>query len=404
MFKGKKITAGISGGIAAYKAAELVSWMKQNGAEVSVAMTKNATEFITPLTLKALSGRPVAVDIMDTSSDWHVPHVDLAACDLLLLAPATANLLAKAAHGLADDLLSATILASRAPVLCAPAMHTDMYNNPSTQENLRILQERGWSFIDPGWGRLACGAMGQGRLADVAEIKEAIRAALSEGPLKGKRVLVTAGPTYEYIDPVRFVGNRSSGKMGFAMAEAAHAAGAEVVLVAGPTTLADPPGIRVEHVVSAQEMYDAVWREYANSDIVIMAAAVSDYRPDHMEACKMKKGGEQSLQLVRTQDILASLGEKKGEHFLVGFAAETNDLLAYAQDKLERKHLDMIVANDVSQAGAGFDGDTNIVTALYPRDGQLLRRDYPLQTKKAAARQIIELISALLPPSEENKI
>ena len=393
MFEGKKITAGITGGIAAYKVAELVSWMKQNGAEVSVAMTKAATEFITPLTLKALSGRPVAVDIMDTSSDWHVPHIDLAACDLLLLAPATGNILAKAAHGIADDLLSATLLACTSPVLCAPAMHTDMYNNPATQENIRILTERGWQFIEPGWGRLACGAVGQGRLADLEQIKERICAVLQNGSLTGKKVLVTAGPTYEYIDPVRFVGNRSSGKMGFAMAEAARQAGASVTLVSGPTALPDPAGIKTKRVVSAQQMYDAVWQEYPEADIVVMAAAVADYRPEHMEERKMKKGGEQSLTLVRTKDILASLGEQKERHFLVGFAAETNDLLSYAQDKLKRKNLDMIVANDVSQPGAGFDGDTNVVTVLYPQDGQLQRQDYPLLSKKAAAIQVMELIA-----------
>ncbi|MDO4733182.1 MAG: bifunctional phosphopantothenoylcysteine decarboxylase/phosphopantothenate--cysteine ligase CoaBC [Bacillota bacterium] len=396
MFKGKKITAGIAGGIAAYKAAEVVSWLKQQGADISVAMTKNAAEFITPLSMKTLSGRPVAMDIMDTSSDWHVPHVDLADCDLLLLLPATANLLAKAAHGLGDDLLSATILASNAPVLCAPAMHTNMYNNPATQENIRILQQRGWSFIEPGWGRLACGALGQGRLADVEQIKERIRDSLQEGPLKGKRILLTAGPTHEYIDPVRFLGNRSSGKMGYAMAEAARAAGAEVLLISGPSSLPDPAGVRVHRVVSAQEMYDAVWKEYEDCDIVIMAAAVADYRPAHVEPNKIKKSGEQSLQLVRTRDILASLGEHKGSHFLVGFAAETNDLLAYAQDKLERKNLDMIIANDVSQAGAGFDGDTNILSVLYRQDGSLLRQDYPLQSKKEVSRQLMALIARQL--------
>ena len=396
MLKGKKITAGITGGIAAYKAAELVSWMQQQGAEVSVAMTKGATEFITPLTLKTLSGRPVAVDIMDTASDWHVPHIDLAQCDLFLLAPATGNILAKAAHGIADDLLSAALLATRAPVLCAPAMHADMYNHPATQENIRILSDRGWSFIAPGWGRLACGAMGQGRLADVEEIKDRIRSALSNGPLQGKHALVTAGPTYEYIDPVRFIGNRSSGKMGFAMAEALQQSGASVTLVAGPTSLPDPPGIQTVRVVSAQDMYDAVRQIYAAVDLVVMSAAVADYRPDHMESQKIKKGDSRDLHLVRTTDILASLGQEKQHQFLVGFAAETQDLLSYAAAKLQEKNLDMIVANDVSQPEAGFDGDTNIVTVLYNDEGRIQQQDFPLQTKKMAAKQIVALISQRL--------
>ena len=401
MLKGKKITAGITGGIAAYKAAELVSWMHQQGADVSVAMTKDATAFITPLTFKTLSGRPVAVDIMDTASDWHVPHIDLAQCDLFLLAPATGNILAKAAYGIADDLISASLLATQAPVLCAPAMHTNMYNHPATQKNIQILSDRGWSFVEPGWGRLACGAMGQGRLADVEEIKARICAQLCNGPLEGKRALVTAGPTYEYIDPVRFIGNRSSGKMGFAIAEALQQAGAAVTLVAGPTALPDPAGMQTVRVVSAQEMYDAVRKEYPTVDLVVMAAAVADYRPDHMEPQKIKKGEEQNLHLVRTTDILASIGQEKQNQFLVGFAAETNNLLSYAQTKLREKHLDMIVANDVSQPGAGFDVDTNIITLLYAEHGQVRQEAFPLQTKKLAAQQIVVRIAERLTVNEK---
>ncbi len=395
MLYGKRITAGLTGGIAAYKAAELVSWLKKQGAEVSVAMTKAATEFITPLTLKTLSGRPVTVDLMDVNTDWQVPHIDLADCDLFLLVPATANILAKAALGLADDLLSAALLATRAPILCAPAMNTNMYEHPATQANIRTLTERGWHFVEPGWGRLACGAMGQGRLADLEVIQQRLLDLCSQGPLAGKRVLITAGPTYEYIDPVRFVGNRSSGKMGFAMAEAARDAGAEVILVSGPTALPDPPGVSVRRVVSAQEMYDAVWEVYPQTQVVVMAAAVADYRPDHMDPIKTKKGGDQHLTLVRTKDILASLGAEKGDRLLVGFAAETNDLLTYAQRKLTEKNLDLLVANDVSQPGAGFDVDTNIVTLLYQEDGEVRQTQYPLLQKKEAARQIMEQIGRL---------
>lgn len=405
MFGGKRVTVGVTGGIAAYKAAELVSWLHQNGAETRVAMTPHACEFITPLTLRTLSGHEVATDIMSQDAAWRVPHIDLAGCDLLLLAPATANILAKAAHGLADDLLSAILLATKAPVLCAPAMHTDMYNHPATQENLALLRRRGWRFIEPGWGRLACGAQGQGRLADMQTIKEAVTAQLlTPALLTGKKVMVTAGPTYEYLDPVRFIGNRSSGKMGVALAEAARDAGARVTLVLGPSALADPPGLEVRRVVSAREMYDAVWRDYGDMDIVIAAAAVADYHPEQAAPQKVKKGGEQVLRLTPNPDILASLGAEKGGRFLVGFAAETQDVTAYAKQKLRQKNLDLIIANDVSAPGAGFDADTNIITAIYPAADGVQSRQWPLLSKQEAARRIIALIAELLPrPSAEGE-
>lgn len=397
MFSGKKVTVGVSGGIAAYKVAEIVSWLKQNNAATHVIMTRHATEFITPLTLRALSGQAVAVDMMSGDAAWNVPHIDLAACDLFLLAPATANIMAKAAHGLADDLLSAALLATRAQVLCAPAMHSDMYNNPATQANMDILRGRGWQMIEPGWGRLACGAVGQGRLAEIAEIKSAAeRLLLADGALAGRRILITAGPTYEYIDPVRFIGNRSSGKMGLALAAAAALSGARVDLVLGPCALPAPPGVNTRRVVSAQEMYDAVWREYVHSDIVIAAAAVADYRPAQAAAQKIKKGGEQNLCLQANPDILASLGREKGGRFLVGFAAETDDVLASAKQKLRQKNLDLILANDVSAPGAGFDGDTNIVTAVYPQGDNLHSEQWPLLSKDEAARRIIRLIADLI--------
>lgn len=396
MLNGKKITVGVTGGIAAYKAADIVSWLTQQGALVQVAMTEAATKLISPLTLKTLSGRPVALDIFSQSGDFQVPHIDLADCDLLLLLPATANILAKASHGLADDLLSATLLATTAPILAAPAMNTKMYQNPATQENIATLQKRGWQMIEPGYGRLACGALGQGRLADLPVIKEAIQGMFgATGAFSGKHVLVTAGPTYEYIDPVRFIGNRSSGKMGYALAEAARNAGATVTLVLGPSALPDLPGATTLRVTTAAEMYDAVWQCYEAQDIVIMAAAVSDYRVQEQAAQKLKKEADCTLQLVQNPDILLSLGQHKAGRFLVGFAAETNDLTSYAAQKLKQKNLDLIIANDVSAAGAGFDVDTNIITAIYPEEAELCVETWPLLSKKVAAQRIMELIYAL---------
>ncbi len=394
MFRGVKITVGITGGIAAYKAADLVSWLSQNGAEVRVAMTKSACEIITPLTIKTLSRYPVATDIMDAGAAWHVPHIDLAACDLLLLIPATANIMAKAAHGIADEIVSAILLATKAPILCAPAMHTDMYENPATQENMAILKARGWQMIEPDAGHLACGAVGKGRLADLDSIKDAISAFLAgKQKLAGKKVIVTAGPTYEYIDPIRFIGNRSSGKMGYAIAAAAKAAGAEVVLVSGPTALSDPPGIKVKRVVSAAEMAAAIAADYADTDIVIMTAAVADYCPEQTATEKIKKNEQQlSLTLKRTPDILSQLGKDKGSRILVGFAAETTNVDEYATRKLQEKNLDLIIANDISEEGAGFDVDTNIITAI---SAQKIQK-YALMSKTEAAKEIIELISQFI--------
>ena len=312
VLKGKKITVGITGGITAYKAAEIVSWLRSCGAEVRVAMTASACQLIAPLTLKALSGHPVAVDMMDTSADWHVPHIDLADCDLYLLLPATANIMAKAAHGLADEVVSASLLANHAPVICAPAMNTYMYENPATQHNIQLLQERGWLIVSPGETK---GKAGQ--LAELDTIKEAILSFFAaENKLAGKKVVVSAGPTYEYIDSVSFIGTRGSGKMGYALAEAAAQAGAEVVLVAGPVALNDPPGITVKHVVSAAEMQAAILAEYEDTDIVIMSAAVADYRPAQIAGHKLKKGpANQRLDVVLTPDILAGLGGQRGGVF-----------------------------------------------------------------------------------------
>ncbi len=396
MFTGKKITVGVTGGIAAYKAADIVSWLSKNGADVQVVMTQGACAMITPLTFKTLAKRPVAVDIFDQAADFNVPHLDCAACDLFVIVPATANILAKAAHGLANDLLSAALLATTAPVLFAPAMHCDMYTNPATQENIGVLLGRGWRMIAPESGVLACGAQGVGRLASISHIQEAIAAALSkQSLLHKKRVLVTAGPTYEYIDPVRFIGNRSSGKMGYALAEAAYQAGADVTLVSGPCALTTPAGVQRINVTSAAEMAAACFAVYDNVDIVIMTAAVSDYRPETYAPYKQKKGEDKTVRLVENQDILASLGQDKGNRLLIGFAAETDNLADYARQKLRKKNLDLIIANDVSQEGAGFDGDTNIITSITRGETEDTLQSWPLMSKKQAAAQIIELIAGL---------
>jgi phosphopantothenoylcysteine decarboxylase/phosphopantothenate--cysteine ligase len=393
MFANKKITVGITGGIASYKAADIVSWLKQNQAEVQVIMTENACRFITPLTLKTLSGQAVAVDMMSEDSVWNVPHVDCAQCDLFVVLPATANILAKLACGLADDLLSSSLLATKAPVLLAPAMHCDMYANPATIRNMTILQERGYLFIAPGFGRLACGALGQGRLADMTLIKEEITGLLlPKQDLLGLKVLITAGPTREMIDPVRYISNCSSGKMGYALALAAKRRGAEVVLVSGPVNLDPPSGVEMVRVESAQQMYDAVWHYYPQCDIVVKSAAVADYRPSAMAGQKLKKSAAATIELVANQDILASLGADKGQRILVGFAAETENLEQYAALKLKEKNLDLIVANDVTVKGAGFDADTNIITVI---DAAGRITSWPQMSKKEAADIIFDSVTKL---------
>jgi phosphopantothenoylcysteine decarboxylase/phosphopantothenate--cysteine ligase len=397
MIAGKRLTVGITGGIAAYKAADIVSWLNQQQASVQVVMTEAACRIITPLTLKTLSGRSVARDIFGEEGGFFVPHIDVAECEAFIVLPATANILAKAACGLADDLLSAALLATTAPVIFAPAMNVHMYSNAATRHNIAVLRERGCLFIEPAEGRLACGAVGKGRLPDIETLKSELTRLLdTPAPLlKGRRVLVTAGPTHEYIDPVRFIGNRSSGKMGYALAEAAVEAGAEVTLISGPTSLAAPPGLRIEYVVSADEMFAAVWRHYAACDIVIMAAAVADYKPARQAAQKIKKGREHSLTLSANRDILASLGREKGGKILVGFAAETENLTAYATKKLQEKNLDMIVANHVLTEGAGFDGDTNIVSVIRPDGGAVSVDEWPLLKKKELARRLIAGIAKI---------
>lgn len=397
MFKGKRLTVGITGGIAAYKAADIVSWFVQEGARVQVVMTKAACQIITPLTLKTLSGNPVITELMDESAAFTIPHLDAAACDAFIILPATANILAKAVCGLADDVLSAALLACTAPVIFAPAMNAAMYAHTATQHNIQLLKERGCLFIEPAEGRLACGVIGKGRLPDAKALQSELTRLLDDTAalLQNKKVLVSAGPTHEYIDPVRYIGNRSSGKMGYAIAAAAEAAGARVTLISGPTALSAPPGISIERVISADEMYEAIWRNYPDCDIVIMTAAVADYKPRQQAAQKIKKGCEQ-LYLSANRDILASLGRAKEGKILVGFAAETENLTAYATEKLRQKNLDLIVANHVLTAGAGFDADTNIVSVIRPYKDSFEVEEWPILEKKELARRLIEKIALLV--------
>jgi phosphopantothenoylcysteine decarboxylase/phosphopantothenate--cysteine ligase len=395
--EGKRIVLGVSGGIAAYKAAALTSKLTQAGARVHVIMTQNATKFVQPLTFQALSHVPVHCDIFDEPEPQEISHIRLAdQADLILVAPATANVIGKMANGIADDMLTATILATRAPVMVAPAMNVNMYEHPAVQENMERLARFGYRFVEPGVGLLACGWIGKGRLAEPEEIFEAVVAFFAEQKnprrtdLAGKTVLVTAGPTREKIDPVRYITNHASGKMGYAIAEAARDRGAQVVLVSGPTHLPKPAGVRFIAVESVQEMFDAVMAELPASDIVVKAAAVSDYRPKTVHEHKVKKGdGPLVLELEKAPDILKTVGERKTKQFVVGFAAETQNLIAHARAKLEKKNLDMIVANNVLTEGAGMGSDTNIVTLL-TRSGEQL--DLEKLSKRAVADKLFDAI------------
>jgi phosphopantothenoylcysteine decarboxylase/phosphopantothenate--cysteine ligase len=394
MLKGKTIVLGVTGGIAAYKAAEIVRLLVKDGATVRVIMTKNAQEFITPLTLQTLSGNPVSTETFSLTQESEIGHIRLAdTADLVLIAPATANVIAKLAHGLADDLLTTVLLATIAPVLLAPAMNVHMYAHTIVQENMRKLTSIGYSFIEPGEGFLACGYEGKGRLADPEDIVEEARAALTKKDLKGERIVITAGPNAEPIDPVRFITNRSTGKMGFAMARVAWRRGAEVTLVSGPTSFPPPRGVHFRPVRTAREMQQAVLEQYPQATMVISAAAVADYRPAQVAPQKIKKGEEKfAIELTRNPDILAELGQQKGNRLLVGFATETEDVLKNAERKLRSKNLDMIIANDVTQEGAGFAHDTNIVT-LIDRTGKL--ESLPLMSKDEVAQAVYDRLLAL---------
>lgn len=382
----------VTGGIAAYKAVALTSKLTQMGIDVKVMMSENATKFVTPLTFQAISRNPVYTDTFDEKDPKKIAHIDLSEWpDLIIIAPATSNIIGKLANGIADDMITSTLLATEKPVWIAPAMNVHMYHHPIVQKNMDTLKSIGYEFIEPGEGYLACGYTGKGRLAEPESIAEKVREFFSgntRGFLEGKRVVVTAGPTRERIDPVRYISNFSSGKMGYAIAEEALKLGAAVTLITGPVSLTPPQGTKVVSVESTEEMYRAVIEEYNNADIVIKAAAVSDYRPQEYMPNKMKKQKDEwSISLVKNRDILKELGKKKTHQFLIGFAAETDHVEQYALDKLKNKNLDMIVANDVSMEGAGFGSDTNIVT-IFKKDGS--KRALEKLSKNKVAIEILK--------------
>ena len=369
MLTGKHVVLGVTGGIAAYKACEVVSRLRKLHAGVDVIMTENATRLVAPLTFETLSCRPVCVDTFSRTESWDVKHISLAQkADLFVVAPATANIMAKMANGIADDMLSTTLLATRAPILLAPAMNTGMWLNPATQQNLRTLQQRGISTVGPASGYLACGDNGAGRMSEPSEIVDAVISILCPvRDMEGKKVLVTAGPTVERIDPVRYITNDSSGKMGYALAEAAQARGAEVTLVTGPVHIPVPSGVNVVQVTSTMSLYETMMERCEQQDIIVQAAAPADYRVEHPADQKIKKDDGQPLvlRLIENPDIARAVGSKKRTgQILVGFAAETQNVTANAQKKLDKKNLDLIVANDVTAEGAGFGVDTNIVTLI----------------------------------------
>lgn len=390
----RNVLLGVSGGIAAYKSAELTRQLLELGANVRVIMTRGAREFITPLTLQALSGNPVHTELLDAEAELGMSHIELARwADLLLVAPATADLLARLAAGRADDLLTTVALATPAPLLLAPAMNQQMWRDEATAANVATLRARGCTLVGPASGEQACGDVGPGRMEEPAVIAAAAAGLFETGLLAGKRVLITAGPTREALDPVRYISNHSSGKMGYALARAAVDAGAVTTLVSGPVNLAEPDHVRVLRVESASQMLDQCLQLLPQCDIFIGCAAVADYRPAVIEKRKIKKGPEEiSLRLVRNPDIIAAVAASESRPFTVGFAAETNDLLAHAREKMVRKGLDMIVANDVSDSSIGFNSDNNAATVLWA-DGE---QELALAGKAALARQIIELIARRL--------
>ena len=361
------IVLGVTGGVAIYKACDIVSCLKKLNANVDVIMTKSATKMVRPSIFQALSQNPVIVDIFDTPRYWNIEHISLAQkAHVLLIAPATANIIGKIANGIADDMLSTTVMASTAKVIFAPAMNTKMYENKIVQQNIEKLISLGYQFIEPTSGRLACGDAGKGRLADTNKIIEFITDIVKPiKDFKGIKILITAGPTKESIDPVRFISNRSTGKMGYSIAEAALARGAEVTLISGPTNILPPNGAVLIKIETALEMYNAVMDNFKDKHIIIKTAAVADYRPATVSVDKIKKGGENlNLKLVRNPDILDELGKIKKDKILIGFAAESKDIIKNAKDKIFKKNLDFIVANDITEEGAGFGTDTNIVTII----------------------------------------
>lgn len=384
VLSGKEIILGVTGGIAAYKACEIIRELRKEGANVHTILTASGSQFITPLTLQTLSKNPVVMDLWNLISESEIGHISLAQrAHLLLIAPATANILGKIRGGIADDMLSTVVMATTAPVVAAPAMNTQMYASAAVQENIEVLRSRGFLFVEPDEGELACGTVGPGRLAPVGKIVEMARIVLAEKILEGKRVVVSAGATAENVDPVRFLSNRASGKMGFSLARVARRFGADVTLVTGPTALDDPSFMKTVRVRTAEEMQKAVERESSSADAVVMCAAVADFRAATVAAAKIKKdGGGLQLDLVPTVDILDGLGRDKGKRVLVGFAAETGDIAQNAVAKMRKKNLDAIVANDVSRTDIGFESDDNEVRIFFS-DGEV--RELPLATKEGIA-------------------
>lgn len=388
----KKVLLCVSGGIAAYKAVQLTSKLTQNGFDVKVMMTGNATKFVTPLSFQAISRNDVYTDTFDEKDPAKIAHIDLADWpDVIIIAPATANIIGKLANGIADDMVSTTLLATEKPVFIAPAMNVHMYNHPVVQENIARLKSFGYHFIEPSEGYLACGYVGKGRLEEPEIIVEHVKTFFVQNKqqfLRGKTVLISAGPTREKIDPVRYLSNYSSGKMGYAIAEVAQHLGANVILISGPVSMKPPVGVQIIRVESAEEMYEAVLQYFNEADIVIKSAAVSDYRPKKIFQQKMKKQSQELvIELERTVDILAELGKRKKAQFLIGFAAETNHVEEYAKQKLLSKNADMIVANNVMQEGAGFGTDTNIVT-FYKANNE--KKQFPKLTKHEVAYEILK--------------
>jgi phosphopantothenoylcysteine decarboxylase/phosphopantothenate--cysteine ligase len=393
MLKGKRIVLGVTGGIAAYKAAEFVRLLVKAEANIHVVMTRHAEEFMMPLTFQTLSGNPVVTDAFALFEESQIGHVALAdLAELIIILPATANIIGKIANGIADDFLSTMVMASRAPVLLAPSMNVNMWENPAFQKNMQILIERGYHFVEPGTGELACHWYGKGRLAELEDVMEKAEDLFSPKDLKGERILITAGPTQEPIDPVRFISNLSSGKMGIALAKMARRRGAEVILITGPTSVPlSRKDIERVPVKTAEEMRKAVLTHLKSCSVVIKAAAVVDYRPKEVHSKKIKKKDVSlSLDMERTADILAEIGKQKGKRILVGFAAETDDLIANARKKLQAKNLDLVIANDVA---VGFAGDTNQIKILF-QTGEI--KDLPLMTKEEVSQAILDELVGLI--------
>src|SRR4030043_163905 len=396
MLKGKEIVLGVTGGIAAYKAAEFVRLLVKQEANVHAVMTRNAQEFITPLTFQTLSGNPVGTDPFTLVGEEEIGHIALAElAELIVILPATANIIGKIANGIADDFLSTMVMATKAPVFFAPSMNVNMWENKALQKNIQILLERGYHLIEPGEGELACHWYGKGRLAELSEVMEKVEDLFSKKDLKGEKILFTAGPTQETLDPVRFITNHSSGKMGYALAKVARRRGAEVILVTGPTSIPIPRGdMKVVSVQTAAEMRRAVLGLMEGCSVVIKAAAVSDFRPKAVSLQKMKKAeASLSLTLEKTEDILREIGKKKRGWILLGFAAETENVVANAQKKLKEKNLDLIVVNDVTKPGTGFGQDTNQVKILF-RSGEV--KDLPLMSKEEVSQSILDEVGRLL--------